>query len=402
MHNKRRFLFSVLAPTMMLIGALGCEPRKLAPTITLEDPKKGYWFLSEKFPYQFMRIELYEKHVEGLASLTMEFRIKAESPGATWQETNGAVQIDYLKPEKGQVTITPVRDQRTYQGRYRNDKIDLTLVEVRIGRNSKMMYFTESEEKMDKLLREKNKLRLDVVWGPTQKDVYNQMFAYTKPIAGEIMYDLGCGDARILVAAASRYKIRGIGYDLDPKLIERGKLMAKQQGVSELIDLRTENLFAADLSNANIVAIYLSDRINQKLKPKFFRELKPGTRVVSHNWHMGDWQYDARKFVMENSRVVYFWIMPANFSGEWESADGKLKLTIHQQYQIADLQINDGGKISKEEDHRILGKQLAVRLKETPAAIMNLAIEGETIVLTRGSESITLKRTANTMEPFTL
>ncbi len=374
-----------------------CTAPKPATSITLATPKKGYWFLSEKFSYQFMRLELYDKHVEGLPSLTMEFRIKAESAGSKWKESNGQVQIDFPKPEKGTVTITPVTDRSRYQGRYRSDKLDLPMIEVRLGHTVKILHYTESEEQMDKLLRAKNKLRLDVVWGPTQSEVYEAMFAFTKPTARDVLFDLGCGDARILTAAARRFGTTGIGYDLDPKLIERGVTAAKQQNVANLITLKTENLFAADLSSATIIAIYLSDRINQKLKPKFFRELKPGTRVVSHNWHMGDWQYDGRKFVLDNSRVVYFWIMPANFSGEWQSADGKTRLTIRQQYQIADVQGEHRGSTVKLENQRIAGTHLSFSGHA-------LEIQGEDAVLrwSPAEPATKLRRTPGSAEPFSL
>ena len=344
-----------------------------------------------------MRLELYEKHVEGLPSLTMEFRIKAESAGAKWKEQNGQVQVAFLKPEKGSVTITPITDRSRYQGRYKQDKLELPMIEVRLGQTVKILYYTESEEQMDKLLRAKNKLRLDVVWGPTQSEVYDAMFAFTKPTAKDVMFDLGCGDARILTAAARRFGTTGIGYDLDPKLIERGLAAAKQQNVANLITLRTENLFAADLSSATIIAIYLSDRINQKLKPKFFRELKPGTRIVSHNWHMGDWQYDGRKFVLDNSRVVYFWIMPANFSGEWQSADGKTKLNIRQQYQMADLQGQHGVNTVKLENQRIAGHNLHF-------SGHTLEINGENAIFRWAANEppITLVRTPGSIEPFSL
>lgn len=344
-----------------------------------------------------MRLELYDKHVEGLPSLTMEFRIKAESAGAKWKENNGQVQIDFLRPEKGTVAITPVTDRSRYTGRYKSDKLDLPMIEVKLGRTVKILHYTESEEQMDKLLRAKNKLRLDVVWGPTQPEVYDAMFAFTHPTAKDVMFDLGCGDARILTAAARRFGTTGIGYDLDPKLIERGLAAAKQQNVGHLITLKTENLFAADLSSATIIAIYLSDRINQKLKPKFFRELRPGTRIVSHNWHMGDWQYDGRKFVLDNSRVVYFWIMPANFSGEWQSADGKTRLQIRQQYQIADLQGTHGETAVKLENQRIAGNTLNFSGHA-------LEIQGENAVLrwSPAEPPVTLHRTPGSMEPFNL
>lgn len=387
----RKFLLALAG-----FSFIACQPRVEKPAITLDAPKKGYWFLSEKFPYQFMRVELYDNHVEGLPSLTMEFRTKVESAGASWKAEGNAVRISYKKPESGSVTLTPVADAKLYHGRYSNDRLKLPAIEVKLGRDRKVMYYTESEEEMDRLLREKNKLRLDVVWGPTLPEVIETMFRFTQPRADDIMFDLGCGDARILIAAAKRFGTRGVGYDLDPKLIERGNAMARQQKVSELISLKTENLFAADLSSATIIAIYLSDRINSKLKPKFFRELRPGTRIVSHNWHMGDWQYDGRRAMEDKSRVVYYWMIPANFSGIWESADG-LKLTIHQHYQVAELDFEEADKTARSENLRIQGTKLP------HAKLGVLEISGETLTLTKpGLPPKTFRRRTGSLEPFAL
>lgn len=375
---------------------LSCQSKTEKPAITLDAPKKGYWFLSEKFSYQFMRVELYDNHVEGLPSLTMEFRTKVESAGVTWKAEGDAVRISYKKPESGSVTLTPLADAKLYRGRYSGDKLKLPAIEVKLGRDRKVMYYTESEEEMDRLLREKNKLRLDVVWGPTLPEVIETMFQFTRPTKDDVMFDLGCGDARILIAAAKRFGTRGVGYDLDPKLIERGNTVAKQQKVDALISLKTENLFAADLSSATIIAIYLSDRINSKLKPKFFRELRPGTRVVSHNWHMGDWQYDRKKAMEDKSRVVYYWMIPANMSGIWEG-EGGTKLTIHQHYQVAELELSEAGKTTKTENLRIEG----TRLTHAPLGVFE--INGETLTLMKpGSPAKILRRRAGSIEPFSI
>lgn len=380
----------------VLLLAITCNPAQQKTTITLDAPRKGYWFLSEKFPYQFMRVELYDNHVEGLPSLTMEFRVKVESAGAAWKADGDKVQITYKRPESGTVSLTPVTDAKMYRGRYQSDKLALPLIEVRLGKDRKVMYYTESEEEMDRLLRAKNKLRLDVVWGPTLPEVIETMFRFTHPTAKDVMFDLGCGDARILIAAAKRFGTRGVGYDLDPKLIERGKTVAQQQKVSELITLKTENLFAADLSSATIIAIYLSDRINSKLKPKFFRELKPGTQIVSHNWHMGDWQYDGKKAMEDKSRVVYYWVIPANFSGRWQAADGAI-LSLRQHYQMADLELSDAGKVQKLEGQRIQG------LKFAPQNLGAFEINGETLTQNKpGLPPRVFRRTPGSMEPFAL
>jgi SAM-dependent methyltransferase len=383
----------VFAGALFLVS---CSPTLQSGSITLDAPRKGYWFLSEKFPYQFMRVELYDNHVEGLPSLTMEFRVKAESTGAIWKADGDQVDVSFKRPVPGTVSLKPVAHTAAYQGRYQSDRLTLPLIEVRLGKERRVMYYTESEEQMDRLLREKQKLRLDVVWGPTGADVIEAMFAFTRPTKDDVMFDLGCGDARILIAAAKRFGTRGVGYDLDPKLIEKGIKTAEQQRVGGLISLKTENLFAADLSSATIVAIYLSDRINAKLKPKFFRELAPGTRVVSHNWHMGDWQPDGRQAMVDRSRMVYYWVMPANFSGVWEG-DGGERLLVRQHYQVADIETQAAGKISKTENLRIRGRELVHPYRG------RFEIQGETLTVARNQVPPKLfRRRAGTAEPFVL
>ncbi|HRP69060.1 MAG TPA: 50S ribosomal protein L11 methyltransferase [Turneriella sp.] len=331
--------FTKYAGALLCLVLIQCTPDKetKASSITLDAPEKGYWFLSEKFPYQFIRIELYKNHIEGLPSLTMEFRVKAESKDATWETDASTVRLSFKKPTAGNVSLTPVYDNTHYKGRYTKEKLLLPLMEVKLGSERRIMHYTESDAEMDRLLREKNKLKLDVVWGPTQKEVIDAMFRFTHPTRNDVIFDLGCGDARILIAAAQRFGAHGVGYDLDPKLIEKGWSDAKRARVDQLLTLKTENLFAADLSSATIVAIYLSDRINAKLKPKFFRELSPGTRLVSHNWHMGDWQFDGKEVMEDKTRVVYFWVMPANFSGTWKDETGAT-FKIDQHYQFIDIE----------------------------------------------------------------
>ena len=274
-----RHIFTLCLATMFAAGCMSGNRRKS----DLAEPTRGFWFLSEKFSYQFLRVELYPDHVEGLPSLTMEFKIRAESHGMTWTTAGEQVIIRFMRPNPGRVTLTPVAERKTYRGRYARESLQLPLVEVKIGGERMVMHYTESEVEMDRLLRQKNKLRLDVVWGPTTPEVMDTMFRLTKPTVNDVLFDLGCGDARILVAAARRFRTRGVGYDIDTRLLEKGRNDAQKNRVAELITLRAEDLFAADLSSATIVAIYLSDRINSKLRPKFFRELRPGTRIVSHN-----------------------------------------------------------------------------------------------------------------------
>jgi SAM-dependent methyltransferase len=249
---------------------------------------------------------------------------------------------------------------------------------------------------MDRLLRQKNKLRLDVVWGPTTPEVMEEMFRLTKPPADDVLFDLGCGDARILIAAARRFGTRGVGYDLDTKLLEKGRNSAQQNGVAGLIELHSADLFTADLSEATIVALYLSDRINSKLKPKFFRELKAGTRIVSHNWHMGDWLPDQRVFTQDKTRVVYYWVMPANFSGTWVDEQGN-KLTIRQRYQMAEITIGGASSETPAKEFRITG----FRLRHPDLGMLEL--KGETLTATRhASAPRVFRRLSGSMEPLAI
>jgi SAM-dependent methyltransferase len=362
----------------------------------LAEPTKGCWFLSEKFPYQFLRVELYPDHMEGLPSLTMEFRIRAESQGATWTAAGEQVMIRFVRPNPGRVILTPVTDRKAYRGRYAREALELPLIEVKVGGERMLMHYTESEAEMDRLLRQKNKLRLDVVWGPTTPEVMEEMFRLTKPPADDVLFDLGCGDARILIAAARRFGTRAVGYDLDTKLLEKGRNSAQQYGVAGLIELHSADLFTADLSEATIVALYLSDRINSKLKAKFFRELKAGTRIVSHNWHMGDWLPDQRVFTQDKTRVVYYWVMPANFSGTWVDEQGN-KLTIRQRYQMAEVSIGGASSETQAKELRITG----FRLRHPDLGTLEL--KGETLTATRhASAPRVFRRLSGSMEPLAI
>ncbi|MBV6493020.1 MAG: hypothetical protein LDLANPLL_01027 [Turneriella sp.] len=356
----QKFIFASIA-----IAVIACHPRPKTAQIVLENPKKSYWFLSERYPYQFMRIELHEKHTEGLPSLTLELKILTDSVGSTWRENGAATEIAFIRPQKGTIVLTPQKDTKAYVGRYKIDKIKLPVIDVRIGKEHKALLYTTDEAEVDRVLRENDKLKLDVVWGPTPTSVSDIMFAFTKPTANDTIYDLGCGDARILIRAAEKFGSRGIGYDLDQKLLDKGMAEAKKRKVDHLVTLSNQNLFTANISDATIVALYLGERNNNKLKPKLFRDLKPGTKIVSHNWHMTDWQVDNSQLTKDKTRIVYFWIMPANLSGVWQSADSTTRLTIHQQYQMVDATIFSNGGEKKFEGLRIVGTKLTIPQLDT-------------------------------------
>jgi ubiquinone/menaquinone biosynthesis C-methylase UbiE len=128
----------------------------------------------------------------------------------------------------------------------------------------------------------------------------------------DVVYDLGSGDGRIVVAAAKHFGARGVGIDLDPERVADGIAKARTHGVDDRVRFIQGDLFAADLSDATVVTLYLVPRINMKLRPKLLRELKPGTRIVSHNFDMGDWQ--PQRVIRVGSSKVYYWVVPRSGS----------------------------------------------------------------------------------------
>jgi SAM-dependent methyltransferase len=149
----------------------------------------------------------------------------------------------------------------------------------------------------------------DVIYVPTPPAVVEQMLKVAKVGATDLIYDLGCGDGRIIITAAKTYGARGVGIDIDPQRIQEANENAREAGVTDRVRFLNEDLFEADISKASVVTLYLLDSLNEKLRPKLLRELKPGTRIVSHDFKMGDWQ--PEQTIEMDGHSVYFWTVPA-------------------------------------------------------------------------------------------
>jgi cyclopropane fatty-acyl-phospholipid synthase-like methyltransferase len=149
----------------------------------------------------------------------------------------------------------------------------------------------------------------DVVYVPTPQPVVDAMLKLANVKKGDVLYDLGSGDGRIPITAAKRFGVRAIGIDIDPERIAEAKENAKKAGVTNLVTFRNADLFTSNISEASVVTLYLLDTLNLKLRPKLLRELKPGTRIVSHAFTMGDWEPQQTQEV--DGRMIYFWTVPA-------------------------------------------------------------------------------------------
>jgi SAM-dependent methyltransferase len=148
---------------------------------------------------------------------------------------------------------------------------------------------------------------LDVPYEPTPPEVVRAMLQLGEVAPGDVVYDLGCGDGRIVVEAA-KLGARGVGVDLDPQRIREARANARAAGVEKALELRVADLFATDLRPATVVMLFLWPEVNLRLRPKLLAELRPGARVVSH-WHeMGDWK--PARTVEVSGRNVYLWIIP--------------------------------------------------------------------------------------------
>lgn len=148
----------------------------------------------------------------------------------------------------------------------------------------------------------------DVPYVPTTDAVVAKMLELAKVGPKDVVYDLGSGDGRIIITAAKKYGATGLGVDIDPERIKEANQNAQEAKVTDKVKFKQGDLFELDLSPATVVTLYLLPDVNMKLRPKLLKELKPGTRVVSHNYHMGDWK--PEQTVQLEGHTVYFWTIP--------------------------------------------------------------------------------------------
>ena len=149
---------------------------------------------------------------------------------------------------------------------------------------------------------------LDVPYVPTPIPVVDAMLDLAKVTRSDVVYDLGCGDGRIVVRAATRFGCRGVGVDLNPERVKEAKTNAMRANVTELTRFEVGDVFEFDVSAATVVTMYLLPSVNLKLRPRLLKELKPGTRLVSHDFHMGDWAAEITRDVGRSR--IYLWTIP--------------------------------------------------------------------------------------------
>jgi SAM-dependent methyltransferase len=181
----------------------------------------------------------------------------------------------------------------------------------------------------------------DVEYVPTPHHVVSEMLRLAAVTPTDVVYDLGCGDGRVLIAAAQHYHARGVGIDIDPQRIEESRLNARQAGVADRVQFFQQDLFETDIREASVVTLYLLPQLNRQLRPRLLSDLRPGARVVSHDFDMGDWQADQVIHLpgAEYEHTVFFWIIPATVDGLWQmsvltpTGERRYLLRLQQRYQ---------------------------------------------------------------------
>lgn len=204
-------------------------------------------------------------------------------------------------------------------------------------------------------------LLLDVPYVPSSEKVVDAMLDLAEVNAQDVVYDLGCGDGRIVVAAATERGACGIGVDIDPGRIAEAMEHAGNSRVEHRVDFIEADLFDADIRPATVVFLYLLDNVNLDLRQRLQRELRPGTRIVSHTFDMDDWKPDARTRCGTSN--LYKWIVPAQVAGAWQWPDAQGH--IHH--------------VELEQRHQMLSGQAWV--DDQPAQLLSALLRGDLLEL---------------------
>lgn len=203
----------------------------------------------------------------------------------------------------------------------------------------------------------------DVVWVPTPQELVDKMLEIAQVTPQDFLIDLGSGDGRTVISAA-KLGAKALGVEFNPDMVALSRENAKKAGVSELAQFVEGDLYEADLSKATVITMFLLPEINLKLRPKLL-ELKPGTRIVTNTFTMGDWQEDLEATTEENWNSwnqAHLWIVPAKVEGKWKTDDGELRLT--QKYQYIEGSLTSKGKTSAIREGKIKGDVIVFKVDD--------------------------------------
>ena len=216
---------------------------------------------------------------------------------------------------------------------------------------------------------------LDVPYVETRRTMVDTMLDMAEVEEGDNVIDLGTGDGRILLAAAEDYGARGTGVDLDPTLVEEARGNAERRGVSGRVTFREEDLFDTPLGDADVVTMFLLPEVNLRLRPRLLEQLRPGTRIVSNRFDMGDWRPDETRRV--GGYPAYLWIVPADIGGRWllEWEGREIVLELEQAFQdVSGVATIDGERVPVTGEVR--GEEVLLRIADGGPMLQGIA-EGD-------------------------
>lgn len=211
---------------------------------------------------------------------------------------------------------------------------------------------------------------------PSPRATVDEMLRLADVGPSDVVYDLGAGDGRVVIAAAAKFGARGVGVEIDAQLVEQARRNAQRAGVADRVRFLAQDLFATDLREATVVALYLSPNLNEKLRPRLLA-LAPGTRVVSHSSAMGDWRPDRKTSIRKD---VLLWVVPARVAGRWRSAPGSgeaagaLEFEIVQRYQEVAAHARLGGAPVQVWEARLEGDRLSFAIVSRAGADDEVAL----------------------------
>lgn len=210
---------------------------------------------------------------------------------------------------------------------------------------------------------------LAVPFVPTDEKIVEAMLELAGVNDQDVLYDLGCGDGRIVVAAAKDRGARAIGIDMDPQRIEEAQEYAGWTGVEYLVQFVEDDILCAEFSDATVVTMYLLQTVNLELRPRILSELQPGTRIVSHAFDMGAWKADEK--ISAGGTNVYLWIVPADVEGvwQWQTAEGRrFEVELKQEFQELSGKAWIDGKAAQLVSAELRGARLQLSIQEDGAA----------------------------------
>lgn len=208
----------------------------------------------------------------------------------------------------------------------------------------------------------------DVVWVPTPDGVVDRMLRMAQVTPEDFVVDLGSGDGKIVIMAAQKFKVRGRGIEYNPDMVDLSRCLAREAGVVNMTRFDQGDIFQSDFTQASVVTMYLLPGLNLRLRPVLFQRMKPGTRVVSHQFTMGEWQADEVSNV--DGKTAYFWVIPANAGGDWrvswrgDAGEVSGELSIEQTFQRIEGRARFGSLEAGLRHPRMLGERISFELMD--------------------------------------